>query len=118
MSNYLKSLEWSVVFAACHTVNQYWETLYGILQQLVHECIPMSRSRRSNNQHLPGGVRSFVLGKRKAWRRWRANPTTENKNIFNKVPTQRRVAVNAHRAQQEQRFLRCGPRKFFRYITN
>ena len=66
MFNYLKLLDWSVVFAACRTVNQYWETLYGILQQLVNECVPMSRPRRNCSQHLPRGVRSFVLRKRKA----------------------------------------------------
>ena len=71
-----------------------------------------------DNQHLPRGVRSFVLRKRKVWRRWRANPTTENKNILNKVSRQCNIAINAHHAQQEQRLLQFGPREFFRYITN
>ena len=37
----------------------------------------MSKPRRNYNQHLSRGVRSFVL-KKKAWRLWLANPTTEN----------------------------------------
>ena len=34
MSNYFTLLNWSVVFDACRTVNQYWEVLHDILQQL------------------------------------------------------------------------------------
>ena len=52
----LRSLDWSVVFATCHLVNQYRETLHGILQQSMHDCVPVSRSRHNYNHHLPSVI--------------------------------------------------------------
>ena len=38
MSQILSATNWSVVFADCSTVNQNWDSLYEILQLLVHDC--------------------------------------------------------------------------------
>ena len=114
----LKSLDWCTVFAACRTVNQYWETLYNILKQLVCDYVPLMRPRRNYNHPLPRCVRASVLRKRRLWRKWRTNPTAKNKRKFNTASRRCSKAVHEYHVQQEESLLRNGAQKFYRYISN
>ena len=80
--------------------------------------IPLTRPRRNYNHPLPRCVRASVLKKRRLWRKWRTNPTAENKREFNTASRRCSKAVHEYHVQQEESLLRNGAQKFYRYISN
>ena len=110
----LSLCQWQNIFACCLSVNNYWSVFYNVLRELVDKCVPV-RVRKdrycSSRVHLPRAVRQLVQRKRKAWKRWRVQPSVENKAAFNAASRRCRSA------EQEDQLLQAGPHNFFAYAS-
>lgn len=119
MANYLSLCKWQEILKGCISVNDYWAALYSVLSELVDKFVPTTVKRESGayHQRLPRPVRKMLLSKRKAWRRWKANPNVSTKANFNAATRRCRLVIRRYLAAEENQLLTAGPRKFFARVS-
>ena len=107
------------MFSGCRTINEYWLTLYHILQQLIYDYIPKTAICRhvTNRRHLPKDVRTTILQKRKAWKRWQRAPNEDNKATYDNVSHDCSRTLHRYKAAEEESLLQRNNRCFFNYVS-
>ena len=74
-----------MLFADCVSINDYWLTLYSLLQVLIWDYVPVSSFHRHFSRRklpIPRHIRTAILRKRKAWKRWKRDQTVNNKLLY------------------------------------
>ena len=119
ISNALCAMDWKAMFSGCRTINEYWLTLYHILQQLIYDYVPLTVFHRhvTNRRHLPKDVRATILRKRKAWKRWQRASYKNNKVTYDTVSCDRSHTLDRNKAAEEESLLRQNNRCFFNYVS-
>ena len=100
----LSLCQWQNISAGYLSVDDYWSMFYYVLYELIGEYVLVRvRNDRhcSSRMRLPRAVRQLVQRKRKAWKRWRAQPSADNKTAFNAASYRGCSAVHTFLREQE-----------------
>ena len=121
MAHHLSLCYWNVIFNNFSSVNDYCSVLYKLLCELVDNYVPLrirQRGRReaAGRPSLPKTIRILVLQKRRAWKRWKSQPSHQNKMLFNAMSREAHNSVRRFLMYQEDQLLEAGPRKFFNFV--
>lgn len=120
MASYLSKCNWSFVFGSCSSVNDYWCALYALLCGLINEFVPIvpRKNRQECRHNLPRALRQLIHRKRKAWKNWKAYPSSASKLTFNQASRRCKLAIRTYLTGQENDLLTAGPRKFYSYVSS
>ena len=86
--------------------------------KLIRDFVPLTVQQRSTARRcLPRDVRPAILNKRKAWRRWKKEPSVNTKKAYNASSRKCSEAVRHHAALEEESVLNMSSHRFYNYVT-
>ena len=120
LSQILRCQNWCMLFAECVSINDYWLTLYSLLQVLIRYYVPVSSFHRHFSRRklpIPRHIRTAILCKRKAWKRWKQDQTVNNKLLYDAASAECSKSVQYHHARKESYLLNISQRRSYNYVS-
>ena len=85
MTQHMCLIDWPSIFVSCCSTNENWSMLYNVLQQTIHEYVPLKQVGFRKPSLLPKHLRKCMACKRKVWRCWKSISNSENETLFNEA---------------------------------
>ena len=120
LSQILRCQNWHMLFAESVSINDYWLVLYSLLQVLIRDYVPVSSFHRHFSRRklpIPRHIRTTILHKRKAWKRWKQDQTVNNKLLYDATSAECSKSVEDHRTREESYLLDISQRHFYHYVS-
>ena len=75
------------------------------------------RRHVTNRRHQPKDVRTIILRKQKAWKRWQRAPNENNKAAYDKVSRDSSRTLHRYKVAEDELLLQLNNRCFFNYVS-
>ncbi len=115
----LSCIDWSAFFAGCNTIDQYWLKFRDLMTDLIDKFVPKRYNvRNAKNQMKYKGISKEQKVKKRAWLKWRADPTSANKRSFNIASKKLKLYSKKSVARKEFRFIHERSNDIYKYMSS